>query len=60
MVAPFFEKTPQPVTIELAARYLGNVKRTNFQNPPATYDIELCGPGYYDIRNDNWGGPFGR
>jgi hypothetical protein len=58
VVAPFFEKTPQPVTIELAARYLGNIKRTNLQNPPIAYDPEICGGSYggYNIRTDGWSG----
>lgn len=57
-LAPFFGQSPQPVTVELASRYLADCKRTNTKDVPAVTDPGLMGPGYYNYRSDTfgWGG----
>lgn len=37
-LAPFFSKTPSPVTITLAATYKGNIKSKNIRYTPVTFD----------------------
>lgn len=53
-IAPFFGKTPSPVTVELASRYLGDIKRVNMRVIPASFDSAITARGRgYDIFSDS-------
>jgi hypothetical protein len=57
-IAPFFGMVAPPTTVELASRYLGDLKRMNARDLPAVYDSEIVarGQGSYNIFSDSYGG----
>lgn len=60
-LAPFYGKAVNPVIAELASKYLANIKRTNWNDIPAVYEMEIVanGMGNYSVFNDSFGGPRG-